>query len=52
MLGVVNDVALRQRLFQFINLSLGEVGVVIEIQFLHMGETLNPILWAVFYVYK
>ncbi len=32
LLGVAEDVALRQRLLQFINLSLGEVGVVFEIQ--------------------
>ena len=30
--GVAVDEALRQRLFEFINLSLGEVGVVSEIQ--------------------
>ena len=32
--GVVFDCALRQRLLQFINLSLGEVGVVVEKQLL------------------
>ena len=30
--GVANDFAIRQRLLQFGNLSLGEVGVFLEIQ--------------------
>ena len=32
LLGVAMDFTLRQRLFEFINLCLGEVGVVAEIQ--------------------
>ena len=32
--GVAGDEALRQRLLQLVNLSFGEVGVVVEIQVL------------------
>ena len=32
LLGVVADVALGQRLLQLVNLSLGEGGVVVELQ--------------------
>ena len=41
--GVAADVALRQRLFQSVNLSLGEVGVVLEKQILQLRKLSEPL---------
>ena len=42
--GAAGDFAVRQRLLEFSNLRLGEVGVVLEIQILQLRELLQ-ILW-------
>ena len=41
--GVANDFALRQRLLQFINLCLGEVGVAIETHRFQLCELLQTL---------
>ena len=41
--GIAGDIALRQRLLQFSNLSLGEVGVALEIQIRSLGKLLQTL---------
>ena len=43
LLGVAEDSALRQRLLQLVNLSLGEVVVPLEIQHLQLRELLQTL---------
>ena len=37
-LGVVLDIALRQRLLELVDLGLGEVGIVVEVKLLQLRE--------------